>query len=98
VDIITSLVLEISLLPGVLYLFDLLCPVVIEVEMFAFLALTLEMFRLEKYRMKWSNCAVILRTSNGALRILSHTSDSALHNGRNGVDRMDESRERQWTI
>jgi len=102
VGVITLLVVEISLLPGVLYLFGngpSLCPDVIEVEMFAFLALTLEMIQtgvqdeMEQLRCPFREQAVVHLRSYHIHRFLQFTD-----NGRNGVDRMDESHERQWTI
>jgi hypothetical protein len=84
-----------------LYLFDNrpVCPDVIEMEMFAFLALILEMVQtgevLEEVEQLcypfYEQTMVHLRYH--ILRFL-HLMDS----GRNGVYRMDESHDRQWTI
>jgi hypothetical protein len=60
-------------------------PDVTEAEMFAFLVLTLQMGhtvqgRLEDHWMKVEQlCLPILWTNNGTLKLLSHTSVSALH-------------------
>jgi hypothetical protein len=103
VDIITLVVVEISILPGVLYLFDngpSLYPVWIEVDMFAFLALTLEMARtggvqdeMEQLCCPFCGQAMVHLRSYHILHFLHFTD-----NCRNGVDRMDESHDRQWTI
>lgn len=67
--------------------------------MFAFLALTLEMIQtevqdeMEQLRCPFREQAVVHLRSYHIHRFLQFTD-----NGRNGVDRMDESHERQWTI
>jgi hypothetical protein len=74
------------------------CPDVIEVEVFVFLALTLEMVQTggvldEIEQLRCSFCGQTVHFRYHIPRFLH-----LMNNGRNGVDRMDESHDRLWTI
>jgi hypothetical protein len=101
-DIISLLVVETSVLPGVFVLDNgpSLCPDVIEVKMFAFLALTLEMAQTGGVldEMEQLHCPFY---GQMMVHLGYYHKPQFLHfvdNGRNVVDRMDESCDRLWTI